>query len=231
MTGYIDASRPPGLLPADYSPRHKLLEAPRSTPMGWARRRRIDRAARRDDAVRGRAVDRLARLTGAGWKVVDIEDLGLPTKNTFLAIGPGGLFLVAVKPQGRRRVRLAGDVVQVDGRRHKYVAEAKLLAEQVTKALSRTVGTAVPVTPVIALAGNGPIDVHGLPKGCLVVADRELDFILGAYGQRIAPRTVNKLFSVARHPVTWLDQSKDAQVEAYKWYSPEVVADKKAARR
>ncbi len=231
MTGYIDAGRPPGLLPVDYNPRHKLLEAPRSIPMGWARRRRTDRAARRDDAVRGRAVDRLAKLSGSGWKVVDIEDLGLPTRNTFLAIGPGGLFLVVVKPQGRRRVRLAGDVVQVDGRRHKYVAEAKLLAEQVTRALSKTVGTNVPVTPVIALAGSGPIDVHGLPKGCLVIADRELDYILGAYGERIAPRTVNKLFSVARHPVTWQEQARDAQVEAYTWYSSEVVADKKPPQR
>lgn len=231
MTGYIETNRPPGLLPADYSPRHKLLEAPRPIPIGWARRRRTDRAARREDAFRERAVDRLTRLSNAGWKVVDIEALGLPTRNTFLAIGPGGLFLVAVKPQGRRRVRLAGDVVQVDGRRHRYIAEARLLAEQVTKALSKTVGTAVPVTPVIALAGTGPIDVHGLPKGCLVVADKELDYILGAFGERIGPRTVNKLFTVVRHPVTWLDQTKDAQVEAYTWYSPEAVADKKTPRR
>ena len=230
MTGYIDANRPPGLLPADYNPRHKLLEAPRSIQVGWARRRRVDRDARRDEAVRGRVVDRLAKL-GAGWKVLDTEELGLPTKNTFLAIGPGGVFLVAVKPQGRSRVRLAGDVVQVDGRRHKYVAEARLLAEQVAKALSKTVGVAVPVTPVIALAGSGAIDVHGLPKGCVVTSDRELDYILGAYGERIAPRTVNKLFSIARHPVTWLTPSKDAQVEAYKWYSPEAVTDKKSTQR
>jgi hypothetical protein len=230
MTGYIDASRPPGLLSADYSPRHKLLEAPRSIPAGWARRRRVDRAARREDAVCGRAVERLAKL-GAAWKILDIEELGLPTRNTFLTIGPGGVFLVVVKPQGRSRVRLAGDVVQVDGRRHKYVAEARLLAEQVTKALSKTVGTTVPVIPVIALAGNGAIDVHGMPKGCLVTSHRELDYILSTYGERIAPRTVSKLFSVARHPVTWQGSVPDAQVEAYKWYSPEAVTDKKPPQR
>lgn len=230
MTGFIDASRPPGLLPADYNPRHQLLEAPRSIPLGWARRRRIDREARRDEAVRVRAVDRLAKL-GSAWKVLDTEELGLPTKNTFLAIGPGGVFLVAVKPQGRSRVRLAGDTMQVDGRRLKYIAEARLLAEQVTRALSKTVGSTVPVTPVIALAGSGAIDVHGLPKGCLVTSYRELDYILGAYGERIAPRTVSKLFSIARHPVTWLVPPKDAQVEAYTWYSPEAVTDKKSTQR
>jgi hypothetical protein len=230
MTGYIDASRPPGLLSADYSPRHKLLEAPRSIQLGWARRRRVDRAARREEAGRSRAVDRLAKL-GSAWKLLDIEELGLPTHNTFLTIGPGGIFLVVVKPQGRSRVRLAGDVVQVDGRRHKYVAEARLLAEQVTRALSRTVGSTVPVTPVIALAGNGAIDVHGVPKGCLVTSYRELDYILSAFGERIAARTVSKLFSIARHPLTWQSPAPDAQVEAYKWHSPEAVTDKKAPRR
>jgi hypothetical protein len=230
MTGYIDASRPPGMLSGDYYPRHKLLEAPRSIQLGWARRGRVDRAARREEAGRSRTVERLAKL-GSAWKVLDIEELGVPTRNAFLTIGPGGVFLVVVKPQGRSRVRLAGDVIQVDGRRHKYVAEARLLAEQVTKALSRTVGATVPVTPVIALAGNGAIDVHGLPKGCLVTSYRELDYILSAYGERIAPGTVNKLFSVARHPVTWQTAAPDAQVEAYKWYSADPVADKTPRRR
>ncbi len=230
MTGYIDARRPPGLLPADYNPRHKLLEAPRSLQLGWARRRRTDKAARREDAVCGRAVERLAKL-GSAWKVLDVEELGLPARNTFLAIGPGGIFLVVVKPQGRSRVRLAGDVVAVDGRRHKYVAEARQLADQVTKALSKSAGSTVPVTPVIALAGNGAIDVHGLPKGCLVTSYRELDYILGAYGERIAPRTVTKLFSIASHPTTWQHAIPDAQVEAYKWYSTEALTDKKSPRR
>jgi hypothetical protein len=209
MTSFLDAPRPAGLLPVDYSPRHQLFEA---TPPSWARRRRMDREARRDEAVRDRAVTRLAKL-GSNWKVIDVTELGMQVKNTFLAIGPGGVFLVTVKPQGRSRVRLAGDVVQVDGRRHGYVAEARKLAEQAAKAMSRTARSAVPVTPVIALAGTGVIDVHGLPKGCVVTSYRELDYILGAYGERIAPGTVSKLYSIARHPVTWGNPKAEAQVD------------------
>jgi hypothetical protein len=226
MTGFLDANRPPGLLPVDHSPRHQLFEAPRSNPMGWARRRREEREARRDEAVRDRAVTRLARL-GAGWKVLDVAELGMAVKNTFLAIGPGGVFLVTVKPQGRSRVRLAGDVVQVDGRRLGYVAEARRLAEEASKAMSRTAKSRIPVTPVIALAGNGIIDVHGLPKGCLVTSHRELDYILGAYGERIGPGTVSKLYSIARHPVTWSHQKSDRQVEEYTWYPAGAGTDKK----
>jgi hypothetical protein len=188
----------------------------------------MEREARRDEAVRDRAVTRLAKL-GNSWKVIDVAELGMDVKNTFLAIGPGGVFLVTVKPQGRSRVRLAGDVVQVDGRRHGYVAEARKLAEQAARAMSRTARSAVPVTPVIALAGSGVIDVHGLPKGCLVTSYRELDYILGAYGERIAPGTVSKLYSIARHPVTWGNPKAQARVDEYTWYPTGAATDKKSA--
>jgi hypothetical protein len=230
MTGFLDASRPPGLISPDYSARHQLLESPRSTPVEWARRRRTDKEARRAEAAREHAVTRLARL-GPAWKVVDVQELGLAVKNTFLAIGPGGLFLITVKQHGRTRVRLAGDVVQIDGRRLGYVGEAKKLAEQAATAISRTAGSKVPVTPIVALAGTGAIDVHGLPKGCVVTSYRELDYLLGAYGQRIGPSTVSKLYSIARHPVTWINEPYQAQVEAYKWYSAEASTDKRAAQR
>src|SRR5260370_9934939 len=111
MTGFLDAGRPPGFIPTDRSsPRHQLLEAPRPTPLEWARRRRTDREARRAEAIRERAVTRLSRL-GMQWKLIDVAELGLPAKNTFLAIGPAGVFLVTVREHGRTRVRLAGDVV------------------------------------------------------------------------------------------------------------------------
>ena len=234
MTGFLDASRPPGALVPAHSARHQLLEAPRPTPLEWARRRRIDREARRAEAARERAVGRLTRL-GAAWKLLDVAELGMVANNTFLAIGPGGVFLVTVKQHGRTRVRLAGDVVQIDGRRLPYIAEAKQLATQAGKAISRTAGSTVPVTPVIALAGSGVIDVHGLPKGCVVTSYRELDYLLGAYGERISPTTVSKLYSIARHPVTWVSPVgaplQRAQIEAYTWYSQHALTDKKATRR
>jgi hypothetical protein len=228
MTGILDASHPSGLLSPD--PYRQLLEAPRPTPLEWARRRRMDREARRAELVRERAASRLSRL-GTSWKLVDVAELGLPVRNAFLAIGPGGLFLVTVKEHGRTRVRLAGDIVQIDGRRLTYVAEARRLAEQVGAAISRTAGSAVPVTPVLALAGTGIIDVHGLPKGCVVTSYRELDSLLGAYGQRIAPKTVSKLYSIAKHPVTWVETRPRPEVEAYTWHSGLSATDKRATGR
>jgi hypothetical protein len=69
----------------------------------------------------------------------------------------------------------------------------------------------------------------------VVTSYRELDYLLGAYGERISPTTVSKLYSIARHPVTWVNPVnppyQPAQVEAYKWYSQQPLTDKKAARR
>jgi hypothetical protein len=150
VTGFIDARRPQVLVPDGGSnPRHAVFQPSRSGPLDWARRRRSDRDSRRAEVARGRAVTKLARL-GDAWKVLDIQEIGLLNPNTFLAIGPGGVFVVIVKQHGRGRVRLAGDVVQIDGKRPQYVAEAKRAAEEASKALSSTAGNTIPVTPILA---------------------------------------------------------------------------------
>jgi hypothetical protein len=229
MTGVSDAHPPHGLFPESSGDLPRAwFETPHSTPLDWARRRRSDRDSRRGELASGRAATRLARL-GEGWKVLDIQEIGLLNPNTFLAIGPGGVFVVVVKQQGRSRVRLAGDVVQIDGKRPQYIAEAKRAAEEASKALSRTAGNTIPVTPIVAFAGTGAIDVHGLPRGCIVTPYRELDHLLSSYGQRIGPVTVQKLYSVARHPVTWADSQSEAQAEAYIWYTSQPSTIKRSA--
>jgi hypothetical protein len=238
VTGFLNApQRAPGghaparMLPSLVDPtRGAPLEPFHPTPLAWARRRRDEREARRVELTREQTTARLARL-GSGWRVLDIQEIGLLNSNTFLAIGPGGVFVVSVKQQGRGRVRIAGDVIQVDGRRPSYIAEAKQVAEQTSKALSRTAGQTIPVTPVVAFAGSGVIDVHGLPKGCLVTTHRELDYLLGSYGERIGQRTVAKLYAIAKHPVTWIRPSPEQDVDAYTWYTGRAAVDKKAKKR
>jgi hypothetical protein len=199
--------------------------APRSTPREWARRRRVEKQGRRVDAARERTKGRLNRL-GDEWVLIDAGALGLPSPESFLAIGPGGVFAVTVKSQGRNRVLLSGDTVQIAGRRPDYLGEARRLASAMSTALSRSARVRVPVTPVLALAGSGLISVYGLPRGCVVMPYRELDNLLRAYGERIAPRTVDKLASIARHPATTIDVKGNEIVSSYTWQSGVAPADK-----
>jgi hypothetical protein len=112
-----------------------------------------------------------------------------------------------------------------------YVGEARSFADTLSAAFTRTARTTVPVTAILALAGSGLISVYGLPKGCIVMPYRELDNLLGAYGDRIGSHTVEKLASVARHPGTSIDLRTDTAATSYRWHSSDMPADKWGKRR
>lgn len=215
-----------------------LLEAARTSPLEWARRRRAVREARRVEAAGHRAVHRLDHL-GPSWHILDWPRTDLPgagpgdarrERAGFLAIGPGGVFAITVADHGRSRVLIAGDVVQINGRRPPYVTEARRDARRAGKALSTAVGHPVPVVPVLTFVGSGTISAHGLPKDCLVASYRELDRLLVAGGSRISPTTALKLTEVARHPGTWLNGPYRSAAD-YRWYAEGQTAVGKGAAR
>ena len=215
------------------------LDPSRTTPADWVRRRRADRDARRLEAAGARALTRLDRL-GPNWHIVDWPRTETPgyyepdpadDRAGFLAIGPDGVYAVTVADHGRSRVLIAGDVVQINGKRPQYVSEARREARRAAKALSAAVGLSVPVTPVLTFVGSGVISVHGLPKEVLVATDKELDRLLIAGGARISPATANKLSAVANHPATWANAPYRPAGD-YRWYPDgQTAADKRTARR
>lgn len=211
--------------------------------MEWARRRRAERDARRIEAAGNRALNRLDHL-GPAWHVVDWPRTDLPAapwldldtssseeRAGFLAIGPSGLFAVTIADHGRARVLVAGDVVQINGKRPPHVPEAVRDAKRASRALSAAIGLTVPVTPVLTFVGSGMISVYGLPKECLVSTHRELDRLLVAGGGRISAATAEKLSQVARDPATWQNTPYRSGAN-YRWYEAgQTAADKRATRR
>ena len=126
---------------------------------------------------------------------------------------------------------VAGDVVQINGKRPPYVAEARRDAKRASKALTKAVGLPIPVTPVLTFVGSGVISVYGLPKDCLMATHRELDRLLVAGGNRISPATAEKLSRVAQAPSTWFNGTYRPAAD-YRWYDEgRTAADKRAARR
>lgn len=210
------------------------------TPAEWARRRRAERGARRLEAAGARALTRLDRL-GPNWHIVDwprtdvsqayYEPNPADDRAGFLAIGPGGVYAVTVVDHGRSRVLIAGDVVQINGKRPEYVNEARRDARRAAKALTAVVGLNVPVTAVLTFVGSGVISVHGLPKDCLVSTDKELDRLLIAGGAKISPSTANKLSAVAHHPGTWSNAPYRPGHDYSSYGSGQAPADKRLSRR
>jgi hypothetical protein len=212
---------------------HRVLDAGRASPLDWVRSRRAERETRRAEAAHYRLARRMHSL-GDEWHVIDLKEAA--DRAGFLAVGPGGVFAVTVKDHGRSRVAFAGDVVQIDGKRPKYVQEARQNAKVASEALSRTAGVSIPVMPVLAFAGSGKISFYGLPKGCLVTAYHELGRVLNARGHRLAADTVDKVFALANHPATWFNPPYVALAERYRWYpddaraTGDAGADKRASR-
>lgn len=238
----VPAKRALPAAPATVAPL-PTLEAVRPSPLDWARRRRAEREARRVEAAGSKALSQLDHL-GPSWHVVewprtefteasllDFDYRSRDERAGFLAIGPSGLFAVTVVDHGRSRVLIAGDVVQINGKRPSYVAEARRDAKRAGKAMSNAVGLTIPVTPVLTFVGTGVISVYGLPKDCLVATHRELDRLLVAGGSRISPATAEKLSRVAQSPSTWLNAPYRSAAD-YRWYEDgQTAADKRARRR
>ncbi|GIG57850.1 hypothetical protein Lfu02_22220 [Longispora fulva] len=176
---------------------------PPAMSAGWLERRRAAKAERSANGARQKVVDRITRL-GPDWRLLDARSFGLPGSLDFLLFGPGGIFTIQVKSQGRTRVQLAGDVIQIDGKRPPYIPSARRDAKLASGALTRATGRTIPVTPVIVFVGSGQLSMQGLPKGCLVAHNRELERILATRGSFLSARSVDTLYEVAARPSTWV---------------------------
>lgn len=211
-----------------YPIRPQFGDPPKVQPTQWVRRLREEQTVKRMAAAEDRTAGRLSRE----WHVVEwpnarpivAEGKTKPLAG-FLAIGPGGIFSVSVAQHGRSRVLIAGDVVQINGRRPSYVSQARRDARRAQKALSTAIGQDIKVFPVLAFVGNGPISVNGLPKDCVVTTYRELEKVLAATGRRLSPETADKLSMVARSPAIWPD------AKPYQWYPEGATAGDKDTTR
>jgi hypothetical protein len=212
------------------------LDGLKDRPADWLRRQRESRISRRHDAAGARAANHLGML-GPSWHLVEwphtvaatsaqtasAQGRNADTHGGFLAIGPGGLFSVTVVDIGSKRVLVAGDVVQIKGRRPAYIPAARKDARRASKAMSAAVGHTIPVVPVLALMGRGVVTVYGLPKDCLITTYRELHRALLGGGERITAFTAEKLSEVARNPWTWISEptrwhEEIAKQSPYRWY-------------
>ncbi len=197
------------------------------SPLSWMRGKREERATRKLMTQRARVVAQV-ELLGPQWRVLDLN----PADPDFIAIGPGGIFSVTVCDHGRAKVEVAGDVVQIEGRRPPYVQMARKEAQRISDTLTKAAGRRIPVIPMLAFMGSGQLVYWGKqPEGCVVASYRDLRRALDAHGNRLGQTTIDKLCALADHPETWINHSNE-DAPNYRWYAEGAgPADKRPDRR
>lgn len=118
-----------------------------------------------------------------------------------LVIGPGGVFAIDTKHYGRRRVRVAGERLELDGRPADHAEHAIDDARVASALLTRSAGCRVDVTPVLAVvsASRVSVDSPGLP----VLRAGELREWLVAHPTVLRRGVPEYLTDIAADPGVW----------------------------
>lgn len=132
--------------------------------------RALFRQAGGDLAV-GDALDQL----GPDWLVLHAVPVGREGSDVdHLAIGPAGVYTVAVRHHAGRAVWIDGGVILVDGERMPHIRDAEFEAVRATQLLSDAVGSRVEATPCLVIVDPRSMTVARPPRRVAVLTPREL---------------------------------------------------------
>ncbi len=118
--------------------------------------------------------DTLTQL-GAGWLAYraipggrEIDDL------EYIAIGPAGVYSIAVRHQLGGAIWIDGGVLLVEGERMPYIREAEFEAVRASQLLSEAIGSRVEVTPCLVVVEPRSLTVAKPPRRVAVLTPRDL---------------------------------------------------------
>lgn len=151
-------------------------------------------------------VGELLRMLGPEWFVRHSVPIGADTKDVdHLVIGPGGVFAINTKHHAGASVWVGDYVLRVNNANTPHLKVAKGDSLDVSRRLSRKVGFAVPVTPVLAVLNTRTItDRRSAQSRTVSVVDaRRLVDWLRTQPAQLSPTKVELIKLAAEEPMTW----------------------------
>jgi hypothetical protein len=147
----------------------------------------------------------LATLPG-GWTVLH----SLPVADgdaviDHLAIGPAGVLPVTTVFHPGKRMSVTGRTVVLAGERHPAVVGAEAAGERIGRLLAAHGLAAVPVHPVVAVAGTTRLRVKERPRGVVVLPADVLRARLAAKPATLDAPTVDAVVALLDRPEVWGD--------------------------
>lgn len=180
--------------------------------------RPVYREASGDIAV----MDALAQL-GPEWMALGSVPAGSDAHEVaHIAIGPAGVFSIAVRHHPGGVIWIDGGVFLVDGERVPHVRNSEWEAVRVTQLLSDAVGVRVDVTPCVVVAGARSLTVAKPPRRVAILTPRDLKAWLKGMPRVISREDLEAFRVAASAQSDWNDASSP---------SPDTVQDIERFRR
>jgi len=195
-------------LPAQALIEHLLDSVPRR---GWLARllgfSPLDKGDRRDwyKGVLGerQVAGRLARLDPA-WVVLHSVPVGSGTSDIdHVVVGPGGVFTLNSKNHSAQDVWVAGRTFLVAGKQCPHIRNSEHEAARASKLLSRALGRAVPVTPLIVVVEPQRLTIKEPPAEVVVLTNQDVRRWLKRRRTVLTAQEVEQIVAVADRPGTW----------------------------
>jgi hypothetical protein len=139
-----------------------------------------------------------------GWRRFDsIPFADSDSDIDHVVVGPPGIFVINTKHHARKRVRVAGKTLTVDGRRERHISLSIAEAERLTKILQSRLYGVPEAQGVIALVNPKRITIKEGPHGVVVVDARKLKDWFTTQPSAMDAGTVERVASVLNDPATW----------------------------
>jgi hypothetical protein len=150
---------------------------------------------------------RLASL-GPTWKVLHAIPLSnAGTDIDHLVIGPAGVFTINTKNHPGKSIWVAEQTFMVDGTKVPYLQKSVAECKRAHTQLSRAVGHAVEVRPVIVVMGAASLKIKAKPMDVSVIKRKELVRWLRSQPPSLGVDAIDEIYAAARQRSIWKKSS------------------------
>ncbi|GAA4169900.1 nuclease-related domain-containing protein [Gryllotalpicola koreensis] len=147
--------------------------------------------------------DELEKL-GSDWVILHDVPVGERGRVIdHLAIGPAGVFALAVQHQQAAAVTVRGDALAINGVARPHLARSRDLATEAAVNLTRATGLNVPVRGLIVFVAPQSVSVRNEPDDVGITSDRGVHKWLADREQTLSPTQVAMIADAAADPATW----------------------------
>ena len=135
---------------------------------------------------------------GSGWTVMHAAGAGsADSRVDMVAIGPGGVFAIVIKPLVGANVFVSGDVFSADGVKLPLLRIADQVATHASELIEEALHERIAVTPVVVVAGAGSLTRGSACTTVKVLEPMEVARSLHRQHNALSEETVARVVRVA----------------------------------